>query len=617
MMPSENPVTWRQTTQTLMPTEHQPTAPGQYDIYPAYPLEPGQIQIGFEALVEAIDEASIVVIDGYPGVLWDSFRAQLEEELSSKGLSPHFTAVEQAMLPPDAVDVLIAPYLGDDDPLFGFRFPGELVDFFDRNRLASLHPAPVSVNVVYGTGAALAGWDGLLIYVDVPKNEIQFRARAGSVKNLGAAAPLDPKLAYKRSYFIDWPTTNRHKDSLLPRIDWIVDEQRPDQPAFMPGQTLRDGLARMAHSFFRVRPWFEPGPWGGQWIKAHIPMLAQAVPNYAWSFELIAPENGLLFQSDGRLLEVSFDTLMAQEYQAVLGECAPNFRHEFPIRYDFLDTVDGGNLSVQCHPRPEFIRAQFGETFTQDECYYILDSVPGARVNQGFQAGVDPNAFKAALLHSAQTSEPVDIERFVCSFPVEKHDFVLIPNGTVHGSGIGSLVLEISATPYIFTFKMYDWLRMGLDGKPRSLNIERAFQNLYFDRQGECIQREFVSHPVVLSQGTLQSQGSAGGAWWRVVHLPTHAHHFYDVHRLEFNGSVDVETQGSCHVLSLVEGQTVRLETPGGASAVFNYAETFVVPAAAGRYRLTSPTGEAVKVVKTFVKPSDQWVPGVVPDAIE
>lgn len=609
------PDSWRKTTQYLMPARQTSLAPGQYQIYPAYPIEAGQIQVGFESLVEIIAKEKTVVIDGYPGVLWEAFQKRLADALTSHGILASFQKVDEALLPPEQIDRLIAPYLGGSDPLFGFRYPGVLADFFDPQRLAALQPdSSEECNILYGTGAGLANWPGILVYVDVPKNEIQFRARSKSVKDLGAAQALDPKPAYKRSYFIDWVVANRHKASLLPHIDWIVDEQRPDLPTFMSGAALRQGLHRMAYTVFRARPWFEPGPWGGQWIKRHIPQLNPDAPNYAWSFELISPENGLVFESEGLLLEVSFDMIMFQEYQAVLGECAPNFKYEFPIRYDFLDTVDGGNLSVQCHPRPEYIREKFGEQFTQDECYYILDSVPGSKVNLGFQAGINPSEFKADLLHSAETAKPVEISRYVQSLPSQKHDFFLIPNGTIHGSGDGNLVLEISATPYIFTFKMYDWLRMDLDGKPRSLNIERAFENLYFDRQGQRISKEFVSHPVIIAEGSD----------WRCLHLPTHPNHFYDVLRYEFSGSVEIETggaNGSCHVLSLVEGSTVLVETIGdGASyetmqARFNYAETFIVPAATRRYRLTSESGQTVKVVVTFIKPKSEWAPGVVPNA--
>ena len=92
---------------------------------------------------------------------------------------------------------------------------------------------------------------------------------------------------------------------------------------------------------------------------------------------------------------------LTQEYRAVLGDCAGRFGLDFPIRYDFLDTVEGGNLSIQCHPRPGYARKHFGETFTQDECYYILDCSPGARVYLGFQAGINPPEFRQALEHSA------------------------------------------------------------------------------------------------------------------------------------------------------------------------------------------------------------------------
>ena len=282
-----------------------------------------------------------------------------------------------------------------------------------------------------------------------------------------------------------------------------------------------------------MRPWFEPGPWGGQWLKAKLPQLPQDVPNYAWSFELIVPENGLMFESDGRLLEVSFDLLMFYDHQAVLGDCAERFGYEFPIRFDFLDTFDGGNLSLQCHPRPEYIRRHFGENFTQDETYYILDCQPGAQGLPRLSRGYRPGSPSGQPWNTASPGPPVDVDRFVNTVPAHKHDLLLIPNGTIHCSGVNNLVLEISATPYIFTFKLYDWLRLDLEGKPRPLNIERAFENLYFERKGARAQAELISKPVLLAEGD----------GWQVVHLPTHPEHFYDVHRFEFSHAVEAATR--------------------------------------------------------------------------
>lgn len=593
--------TFRATAQPLMPAE-RPEPPERYGLYPASPLRAGRVDVGWQAiagwLAPVLSAGGTVVIDGVAGVMWDRLRNDVIEALARVDVAADWFDVREAMLDESHLDRTLHPWV-TDDVLFGKRHPGVLADLFDGERLAALRreAGAGGPGVLFGPGAALAASDGddrdaYVVWAEVPRNEEQYRSRAGVITNLGKTQAEDPKSMYKRFYFVDWVLIGRHLERLLPQLDLVIDTQRPDTPTCTTGDALRTSLQQLARTPFRARPWFSPGVWGGHWIEELIPELPRHVPNYAWSFELIVPENGILFEEGGRLLEVPFALLMYQEKARVLGRRhVERFGNEFPIRFDLLDTVEGENLSLQVHPTPDFIREQFGESFTQDETYYILDADPGAEVYLGFRDGVDPESFRRSAQESARASAELDVRHFVQTHPARKHELFLIPHGTIHCSGSGNLVLEISATPYIFTFKIYDWLRLDLDGNPRPLNIERAFDNLDFTMQGPIVPRTLISRPVVI----------AAGDGFEVVHLPTHEKHFYDVHRLDVATEVEVQTNGSCHVLSLVDGERVILETGSGAWRCY-FAETFVVPAAVESYRLRTEDGTPVKIVKAFLK---------------
>ena len=109
--------------------------------------------------------------------------------------------------------------------------------------------------------------------------------------------------------------------------------------------------------------------------------------------------------------------------------------------------------------------------YTQDESYYLLDADEDATVYLGLKTGVDREEMIAALEAAQETGEPFDAEKYVNKWEAKAHDHYLIPAGTIHCSGAGAMVLEISATPSIFPFKLSDWGRLGLDGLHRPINI--------------------------------------------------------------------------------------------------------------------------------------------------
>lgn len=583
----------RKTDQFLMPeVKNLQSKDSNFDLYPSHDLGADMIFRGYDGLVDYIATKRTVCLDGFVGVDWNLMMLKISSILESKGITFCLINISECLKPEHEILKLTKPFLGEEESVWGAKCDLELRDFFDWEKVNALEiKEDVDVRIVFGSGASLVSFEHTLLYVDLPKNELQYRMRAEEVNNLGVSSKKENFKMYKHYYFIDWVVLSAEKKKLASTIEVIIDGQHEECPSWTYMKSIETALSEMSRSAFRVRPWFEPGAWGGEWIKQNIDDLNKNVINYAWAFSLIVPENGLLFESDGNLLEISFDFLMNQESHNILGAHEAIFGTEFPIRFNFLDTYKGGNLSVQCHPSLKYIQEEFGENITQDECYYILDCDESASVYLGFQDDINPEKFRSELIRSQKDNIELAITEYVQKHLSKKHELYLIPNGTVHSAGAGNMVLEISATPYIFTFKMYDWLRLDLDGKPRPINIDHAFNNLRFDRKGDKVSQELFSH---------KKQIEAGNDF-EIIHYPTHKEHFYEVRRLDFDTSIKRNTQGSCQVMMLVEGQKVKLEV-NGLCEVLNYAETFIIPAAAGEFKLTNLSSARAKVVNAYLK---------------
>ena len=363
------------------------------------------------------------------------------------------------------------------------------------------------------------------------------------------------------------------------------------------GSAFRGAMESATAAPFRVVPFFDPGVWGGQWMKERLD-LDPSKPNYAWCFDCVPEENSLLLEGPDGVVEVPALDLVLMHPRELLGEKTfARFGAEFPIRFDFLDTMGGGNLSLQVHPLTEYIQGTFGMHYTQDESYYLLDAEEDAVVYLGLRSGTEPAAMLTALEEASRGVKPFPAEHYINKIPAKKHDHFAIPAGTVHASGANSMVLEISATPFIFTFKLWDWGRVGLDGLPRPIHLEHGGRNIQWDRDTEWVSEHLLGQVEVVAEGDGVLEERTG----------LHELEFIEVRRHWFENEAAHDTEGTVNVLNLVEGDEVEVASPRGAFApyVIHYAETFIVPASVGPYVIRRTAGsrsERFATVKAYVR---------------
>ena len=558
---------------------------------------------GWEAIAKTVNakihqrKHTVLVIDCYPGVRL----TELEDSLLPR-LSPVLTInAELARQDEQALHDMLARNL-TDDRVFGVLSCHQLNEFFDPSRLKALQEQVSQCReglvVIYGPGAALVHPGDVLVYADLPRWEIQQRMRSGELDNWGAENQSEDMLRrYKRAFFIEWRVFDRHKTPLLTRADFVLDTTRAENPAMVSGEALRAGLAQTTTQPFRVVPFFDPGVWGGQWMKQQFD-LDPSAPNYAWCFDCVPEENSLLLRFGDVRIEIPSQDLVLLYPRPLLGERVhARFGAEFPIRFDFLDTIGGQNLSFQVHPVTEYIQQHFGMHYTQDESYYMLEAEPGAEVYLGTKTGISPQEMLDDLAAAQRGEKAFDDEKFVNRFPARKHDHFLIPAGTVHCSGSGAMVLEISATPYIFTFKLWDWGRLGLDGLPRPVHLEHGAQVIDWQRDTQWVSEHLVNH----------FESIAAGDGWSEERTGLHEREFIETRRHWFTQPVTHHTHGGVNVLNLVEGDAALVESPHGAFEPFvvHYAETFIVPAAVGEYRISPygcAAGQQLATMKAWVR---------------
>lgn len=204
----------------------------------------------------------------------------------------------------DELNKMMNPFL-TENRVRGVMYYRKMDDFIDDIKLAQYqslasHKGRV---LVYGVGASYIHKGDTLIYCDLARWEIQLRYRKGMPNFKQDNDDEDVLKKIKRSFFIEWRIADKHKMDIFENIDYFLDNNQEGNPKIVTGNALRSALKKTTQRPFRLVPYFDPGVWGGQWMKKNCD-LDEKQNNYAWSFDGVPEENSLYFRFGDTRIEI-------------------------------------------------------------------------------------------------------------------------------------------------------------------------------------------------------------------------------------------------------------------------------------------------------------------------
>lgn len=304
---------------------------------------------------------------------------------------------------------------------------------------------------------------------------------------------------------------------------------------------------------FKSRPLLVEKVWGGRKLDRVFDKALPTDAPYGESWEVADIDEGQSNVASGELEGATLREAVGRWGTALIGTAAPDGR--FPLLVKLLDAAD--DLSVQVHPGPAQADPVRG-IYSKDECWLILDADPGAAIVHGFREDTAPAAFRSAV----EAGKPLELLHRV---PVQPGDVFRVPPGTIHAICGGVALLEIQQ-PSDTTYRVYDYGRAGLDGRPRPLHLEEALAVASFG-------------PSLPEERGVEGDVEPTAPWRVLANV--------DAYRIEWLHPADkCSWQVSDHSAQIVH---VLRGTCCIDDLLLRPADTAVIPAAIGRVWLTQP----------------------------
>lgn len=550
----------------------------------------------------------ILAFDGFPGVRWDIISA-LKKKMQREGFEIAVVDCFSIYKPSSVIWEIIRPYV-TSDKYFGRVFDGSLKDFLDNGKverlkkhLRKLKEDQYDAIICFGTGSLTDSLRDLYDYaffLDIAKRKVLDRIKKEPLWFIPQDADFGAQVAdvglslqsFKLSQYVFPAVFDKHRQNALQDLNFYIDANIEGEPKLLSAEVFYYVLSSLASSPIIFNPIYVPSPWGGQWIKEKDGLSDKDYPNCAWKFEVIPLEMSVKVNIGKIECELPGSTLIALKGEDILGESASGkFSGTFPVRFHYDDSWNGGNMALQVHPDLEYAQKHFNESTGQHEAYYIVDSKPGSKVYLGLKEGLDLKEFYNAAKKAEIKKIPMDYNKYVNSFPSNVGDLFLIPAGTIHALGKNQVCLEIGIG-WGYTFHVYDYLRPDLNGNLRPIHLDHAFRSLKEYRDTKWVKKNLLQKPIILRKGKGWEEYLLGR--WKGIP--------WEVHRMEFERSIEDNAKKGFHVLALVGGTSMEIKVCGRTKVRINCFETILMPASIGQYTLINTGKEPCIVLKVLLQ---------------
>jgi mannose-6-phosphate isomerase class I len=512
----------------------------------------------------------------------------------------------------DELAEIFAPYLPDDrdiDPelIFGKLFDQSYDALFDPAKvqefLADVAARQVPT-LLHGLGSAsdtLRQHASAVAFIDVTPKDAALRAFDKRYECLGVRPGQSFDEVIRQVFFIDLELSTRLRARLIVEdavSGYVLDTDRGFQ--ILEWADVRRALSELVSGPFRAKPVYVEGVWGGQFIKRLRGVPDELVDKVAWAFELIPTEASVLVGSGDTIIDVPYMTIMDAVGVDIVGDVLyRRFAGRFPVRFNYDDTwQSNGNMSIQVHPSDQMIQELHGDIAAQNEAYYIVLTGHGAKTYVGFKG--DGREFLELCRISERDGSEVPYQDYIHSIDSAPGRQVFLPHGTVHSSGRNQLVLELGTiTTGAYTYKIYDYNRPDITGKPRPIHTRLAEQALDFDRDGAWVE-ENVAFPARLVDE---------GPGWLDYLVGQHEDMYIETHRIELAAGQTYRGQSPTGftVVSLVDGQTAHIRpVAGGRSYVAGYLDVVVLPATVQEWEVVADPRHPIVLHTTTIR-SDRY----------